>query len=204
VTSLAASAAHTSQGPGGLFLLAWGLVASALGLALITNFRGFADNFSREAHSSSAGLQKLPPWKWQRPQTAAERTRLVRLLAIPFAILGPILTIVGIISLSHKGIGNTGPSPSPSPFRYVFIVFAVASVAWSWLSPHGMFRPEDRHRGWRLAVALLSSLGALIFGIGAAMGQFAIALIALLVGGLPAVLLLMDGKPTRPGPDGGT
>ncbi len=202
--SQAASAAHTSQGPGGLFLLAWGLGASALGLALVTNFRGFADNFSREAHASSAGLQKLPPWKWQRPQKPAERTKLVRLIAIPFAILGPILTVVGIISISHKDIGGSGPGASPSPFRYLFIAFAVASVAWSWLSPHGMFRPEARRRGWRLAVALLSSLGALIFGVGIAMGQSTIAFTALIVGGLPSVLLLMDGKPTRSGPEGDT
>jgi len=147
VISQAASAAHTSQGPGGLFLLAWGLGASALGLGLVTNFRGFADNFSREAHASSAGLQKLPPWKRQRPQNPAERTKLVRLIAIPFAILGPILT--GLISISHKDIGGSGPGASPSPFRYLFIAF-----------------------------------------------------IALIADGVPSVLLLMNGKPTRSGPEG--
>lgn len=200
--SQAASAAHASQGPGGLFLLAWGLGASALGLGLVTNFRGFADNFSRQADASSAGRRKLPPWKRQWPQTPAERIKLVRLIAIPFAILGPILTVVGLISISHKDINGSEPGPSPSPFRYLFIVFAVASVAWSWLSPHGMFRPKARHSGWRLAVALLTSLGVLIFGVGIATGQSTIAFIALIVGGVPSVLLLMNGKPTRSGPEG--
>jgi hypothetical protein len=71
VISLAASPAHASQSPG-LFMLVWGLTASAFGLATATNFRGFADNFARRAEASSAGLRKLPPWKWQQPRKPGE------------------------------------------------------------------------------------------------------------------------------------
>jgi hypothetical protein len=65
-----------------------------------------------------------------------------------------------------------------------------------------MYRPASRRSGWRLAIALLSSLAALVFGVGIAMGQFTIGIIAWAVGGLPSLVLLMEGKPTRSGPDG--
>ncbi len=48
-----AAATHTSQSQaGGLFMLAWGLVAFAFGLAMVTNFRGFAGNFARQVLQS--------------------------------------------------------------------------------------------------------------------------------------------------------
>src|SRR5260370_27908995 len=151
-------------------MLAWALFASAAGLLIVTNFRGFADNFARRAQDSSAGLRKLSSRKWQRPPDPAEEVKLARLLAIPFAIIGPIVTVAGIISISHGAIGGSGPGALPDPFRYLFIAFAVAAVGWSWLSRRGLFRPAARRGGWRLAVAVLSSLGGLVFGIGIAMG----------------------------------
>jgi 4-amino-4-deoxy-L-arabinose transferase-like glycosyltransferase len=47
---------------------------------------------------------------------------------------------------------------------------------------------------------VLSSLGALIFGVSVALGQLTIGFAALLIGGLPFILLLMDDEPTGPGP----
>ena len=58
-----------------------------------------------------------------------------------------------------------------------------------------MFRPAARRGGWRLAAAVLSSLGGLIFGIGMAMGQLTIAIAALVIGGLPSLILMMEDKP---------
>lgn len=198
--SLAASAAQDGQSPG-LFMLAWGLTASAFGLAAATNFRGFADNFARRAEASSAGLRKLPPWRWQQPRKPGEAAKLVRLVAIPFAIIGPIVTVAGITSISHGRTGTSGPTASPGPSGYLFIAGAIAAVAWSWLSPRGWLRPAARRGGWRLAVALLSSLGALICGISIAIGQMTIGIVALFAGGLPALALLAEDKPTGTGPD---
>ena len=198
----AAAATHASPSPG-LFMLAWGLAASAGGLLLVTNFRGFADNFVRRAEESSAGLRKLPPWKQQRPQDPAGQVKLARLIAIPFAIIGPIVTVAGIVSVSHSGIGGSGPGTLPDPLRYLFIAFAVAAVGWSWRSRHGLFRPAARRGGWRLAAALLASLGGLIFGIGIAMGQMTIAIAAWVICGLPTLILVMEDKPAGSGPGPG-
>lgn len=179
-------------------MLAWGLFASAFGLLLATNFRGFTGNFVRKAEESSAGLRKLQLWKPQR--SPAEQVKLARLLAIPFAIIGPVVTVAGFISISHAGIGGSGPGALPDPVRYVFIALAAAAVGWSWLSRRGLFRPAARRGGWRLAVAVLSSLGGLIFGVGIATGQLAIAIAAWAIGGLTSLILVLDDKPPVPGP----
>lgn len=191
VITQAAAATHASPSPG-LFLLAWGMLASAAGLLNATNFRGFTDNAVRRAAASLAGLQKLPPWKWQRPPDLAQQVKLARLIGIAFAILGPIVTVAALISISHSGIGGSGLGALHGTVRYLFIAVAVAGVGWSWLSRRGLFRAASRHAGWRLVVAVLSSLAALTFGIGIAMGQMTIAIVAWVIGGLSVAMLMME------------
>jgi hypothetical protein len=60
VIAQAASSASASQPPPGLFLLAWGLFATVVGLGAVTNYRGFAEKFAQQAYSS----RRL--WRWQR------------------------------------------------------------------------------------------------------------------------------------------
>ena len=67
--TLAAGATHSSAPPG-LFLLAWGLIASAVGLLTVTNFRGFADNYARRVSQSAAGRRRR-----QSPGTIRSPTR---------------------------------------------------------------------------------------------------------------------------------
>jgi hypothetical protein len=86
----------------------------------------------------------------------------------------------------------------PSPFRYVFIAVTVAIVGWYWLSSQGPFRSAAQRGGWRIAIAVLSSLGMLVFGIGIATGQWVIGLAALMVGGLPAMVLVVGREPNPP------
>lgn len=54
------------------------------------------------------------------------------------------------------------------PFRCVFIAVTVTIVGWYWLSRQAPFRSAAQRGGWRLAIAVLSSLGMLTFGIGIA------------------------------------
>jgi len=193
VISEAAAATHAGQPPG-LFLLVWGVGATAAGLLTITNFRGFADNFARRAEASSAGRRRRPPWQGQQPLDPARRARQLRLIAIPFVIIGPIVTVVGIISISHGRIADSGLGALPGPFRFAFIAFAVAAAGSSWLSRRGLYRPAARRGGWRLAAAVLSSLCILIFGIGVAIGQMTIAIVAFAIGGLASLILVMEDR----------
>lgn len=80
----------------------------------------------------------------------------------------------------------------PSPFGYVFIAVAAVAVGQSWLSSRGFYRLAARRGGWRLAVAILASAASLVFGIGIALGQFAIGIAALVLGGLASALLYTE------------
>ena len=201
IAQATAAATHSSPPPG-LFLLAWGLGASALGLLIVTNFRGFADNFARRAANSSAGWQRRPPRRSQWPSDPAARTKRMRLIAIPFAIIGPIVTVVGLVSISRHGLVGSGPGALHGPFRYLWLAFAVVIFGQSWLSRNGLYRPAARRGGWHLAAAVVSSLGGLVFGLGIAIGQLAIAIAGLAVAGLLCLFLVMDDKPTASGPGG--
>jgi hypothetical protein len=210
--TLAAAATH-STAPPGLFLLAWGLLASAAGLLTITNFRGFADNYARRVAQSAAGRrrprprprngQQPPLGDWQRPLDPPEQTSRVRLIGIPFAVIGPIVTVIGLVSIRHEGIRGFGPGARLGGFGYLFIAFAAVIVGVHWRSPRGAFHSAGRRGGWRLPIAVVASVGLLIFGVGIAVGQLTIAIAALAIGGLISLLLMLGDKPTGPGPGPG-
>jgi hypothetical protein len=83
-------------------------------------------------------------------------------------------------------------------FRYLFIAVIAVSVGWWWLGRQGPFRSAAKRGGWRLALAVLSSLGMLGFGIGVAIGQLVIGIVALIVGGLLAGFLYVNSWPRSP------
>lgn len=70
----------------------------------------------------------------------------------------------------------------PSPFRYIFIVWVVLIVGSYWWWRRGPFRAAAQRGGWRLAIAVLSSLCMLLFGISIAIGQLVIGIAAVIVG----------------------
>lgn len=79
-----------------------------------------------------------------------------------------------------------------SPFRYLFIAVAVIIVGRFWLSRQAPFRAAAQRSGWRLAIAVLSSLSMLVFGIAIAKGQLVIGMAALIVGA-PLTCFLVIG-----------
>jgi hypothetical protein len=82
----------------------------------------------------------------------------------------------------------------PIPFRYVFIAVIVVIVVWHWRSRGGAFHAATQRGGWRLAIAVVSSIGMLAFGVGIALGQLMIGVAGFIVGGLPAAALLVEGR----------
>ena len=64
----------------------------------------------------------------------------------------------------------------------MFIAVAVIIVGWFWLSRAAPFRAAAQRGGWRLAVAVVSSLSMMVFGVGVAMGQLEIGIAAVIVG----------------------
>jgi len=182
----AVAAAHADQPPE-LFLLIWGLVVSAVGLALVTNFRGYADHFGRRGKGSVRPRRSLV---------------MVRLLGLPFAIVGLIVIVTALVtSRGRFPIATRPPVPLASPVQYLFIVVTVAIVAWWWISPRGFFSGPSPRRGGRLAAAVIASLGALTFGVSLAVAEPTVGFVALAACALTAAVLQMGRKPPGEGRD---
>jgi hypothetical protein len=49
----------------------------------------------------------------------------VRLIGIPFAVIGAIVTVIGLVSIRHEGIRGFGPDARLGGFGYLFIAFTV-------------------------------------------------------------------------------
>ncbi len=187
----AVSSASASQPAPGLFLLAWGLFATVVGLGAVTNYRGFAEQFAQQAHSSG----RL--WRWQRneqlPRDMSSRTKMLRLIAVPFAIVGPIVTIVGLVQILHGHASVPRGPRLPLPMALAFVAVAAVAVGQQW-RPNGLFLAGARQGRWMCAAAIIASIGALSFGVFTAVGQTTIGIVGWLVGGLASVPLLLSRK----------
>jgi hypothetical protein len=195
-----AAAVSSQETAPGFFLLAWGLVASVVGLGLVTNFRGFAHNFARNADVSSALFRRLPSRIRirERPDEPTLRLKRVRLIGIPFAVLGPIVTIVGLVQIVHGHISVPRGPALPLPFALAFIAFAVVVIGQYWRDG-GLYRVAALQGGWRRVAAVLASGGAVSFGVFSAVGETTLGIAGWLIGGLATAPLLIGRKAASPG-----
>ena len=195
-----ANTSDDQSGPG-FFLLAWGLIASVVGIGLTTNYRGFAEQFTRHTQDSTTWMRRLPPWKWirERPNEFARRTVMARFLGIPFAVLGPLTTAAGVVQIVRGHVALPRGPALPLPIALTFIAFAVVVMGQYWRRG-GFFRQAARQSGWMRAAAIAASVGALSFGVFTAVGQTTLGIAGWLVGGLASVPLIMARKsaPSEP------
>jgi hypothetical protein len=189
--------ASSHQAAPGFFLLAWGLFASIVGLGLVTDFRGFADTFTRSAHAQSSWMRRVPPWKWMHRKSEeeelADRVKLVRLIAIPFAVLGPIMTVAGVVQMARGHIAVPRGPALPLPFALAFVGFALVAMFQYWRRG-GLFRLAAQQGGWMRGAAIAASLGAVSFGVFTALGYTTLGIAGWLVGGLSSVPLVMSRR----------
>ena len=194
---LAAAPVSSNQAAPGLFLLAWGLFASVIGLGLVTNYRGFADKFTQSAYASSSWMRRVPPWKWMRrgpeEEELASRAKMNRLIGIPFAVLGPIVTVVAVGQILRGHIGVPRGPVLPLPFALAFIGVAVLAMVQYWRRG-GFFWLAARQGGWMRAAAIVATLGAVSFGVFTALGLTTLGVAGWLVGGLASVYLMMSRR----------
>ena len=193
---LAASGAAGQEVAPGLFLLVWGLFASVVGLALVTDFRGFVQGFTQSAYDSPAWMRRIPPWKWmrQRPDELARRAKLNRLLGIPFAVLGPIMTVVGLVQILRGHLSVPRGPALPLPFALAFIGIAVLAMIQYW-RPRGLFRHAARRGGGMRAAAIFASVGAVSFGVFMALGLTTLGIAGSAVCGRGNIFLMMPRRP---------
>ena len=87
-----------------------------------------------------------------------------------------------------------------NPGSYLIIVVAAIVVGTLWLRRPAPFRAAAQRGGWRLAIAVLSSLSMLVFASGLALGQFVIWIPALIVGAPLTWFLFISLARTRTEP----
>ena len=188
----AAQAASGTVGnqPGGLFMLAWGVMASLGGLMAVTNFRGFADKQARISQMRNSRWSLFPP---RDPDASFRRNRvLVTLVGGVFVVVGPIMTVAGIVTSIHGHFSIPETAAAPAPFRYFFIAVGAFVIAFAW-TPHrgGYALTVARQSRWRCAAAIIATAGAAGFVVGVAYGRMTIGIAAWLASGLLALALFV-------------
>jgi hypothetical protein len=123
----------------------------------------------------------------------ASRTKMLRLIAVPFAIVGPIVTIVGLVQILHGHASVPRGPRLPLPMALAFVAVAAVAVGQQWRRS-GFFLAGARQGGWMCAAAIIASIGAFSFGVFTAVGQTTIGTVGWLVGGLASVPLLLSRK----------
>ena len=118
---------------------------------------------------------------------------MLRLIAVPFAIVGPIVTIVGLIQILSGHVSVPRGPRLPLPMALAFVAVAAVAVGQQWRR-NGFFLVAARKGGWMRAAAIIASVGAFSFGVFTSFGQTTIGIVGWLVGGLASVPLLMSRK----------
>lgn len=179
-----------ASGGGALFSVVWGLGATGFGWVVATNFRGAADRFLRLS-------QRSVPFGRGRP--APVSVGFVRVLAGVFALIGPVMLVVGVLGVLD-GQWSPGRFPELPLFMAVAMVVVTAVSLWTFWRQPGMLRREWAAGGalqrTACAVATAAVLG---FPATMAIGDVTAMLIDWLVGGLACLLLLVAGRADRDG-----
>ncbi|MGW6707290.1 hypothetical protein ACWGDE_20690 [Streptomyces sp. NPDC054956] len=171
---------------GGSWLLevAWGTGATALGLVLATDFRGLASWFD---------------YRWPRHLGVGG----VRLTGCAFALAGPVMLVLGLVSAARHGFGEvlTARLSVPAPL-FIPTIGPAALVLWAgWRRPRGVFR-QLAAAGGRLCRGALVALSATLpaFAVCLAVGYPA-AVLACWLTGVCAMLTAVVALPLDWWPD---
>jgi hypothetical protein len=191
-----ASAAAPASQPPGLFLLAWGLFASVVGIGVATNFRGTAYNVARRVEESSNRVRRSAPWNWRQDRVV--NVTLLRFAAAPFAVTGPIVTIAGVAAVVHGHVTIQSTGRPPAWFGCAAVGIALAATTRMWTAG-GWYRTAARRGKRQSAMAGLATLGGLGFAAGLATGQMTIGIVAWVIACAAGALTLTRHQPP-PGP----
>jgi hypothetical protein len=180
-----------------IFLIAWGLGASVIGVLMLVNFRGMRDRSTQGIGKPSPTLRRLPPWRWlPEPRGRRATAKWVPLMvAAVFTIVGPIVLVDGILRALRPGLVFDPMARAWSiPAPIAAIICGIAAVAlwrqWRSYKTSRAAGGTPRH-GPRVVLAI----GTVLAAGGSATGYLLPALVGVfLCGGVQ--LLVVDREPT--------
>jgi hypothetical protein len=150
-----------------LFLVAWGIFATSMGLVTATNYRGFVDQMMAERRRAARLLRRVPPWRWFPDRPAGSRGFL-RVVGAVFAVTGPVVLIVGIVFLATHPwrIPEIDSHPHLNAFSIVGgVAILIGSVVLWW--PHsGQLWLAWSRGGFARLAAVDNSVALLVMAVG--------------------------------------
>ncbi|WP_369147327.1 hypothetical protein [Streptomyces sp. R44] len=171
-----------------MFLLVWGVFATAFGWVVATDFRGAA----RRLHAMSRAATPFGG-----AGTSTPGVGFLRLLAGVFALVGPVVLGSGLVGL-WRGEEGPGKMPAP-PVEFVVVEALVAGVfLWrAWRRSGLLRRAWDAGTGPRRAAVAGLTTAFLAFVVTLGLGWGTWMMTSWLVGGLCGVSLLVGGRGQR-------
>src|SRR4051794_21094264 len=100
---LHAALASTRPDAGGILTTILGLICSVFGISFVLNFRGLVDRWHEQLSEIDTPrlLRRIPPWRWS---DGRDVKIALRIFVWFFAILGPILVLVGISRIASGNL----------------------------------------------------------------------------------------------------
>ncbi|MFJ3304678.1 hypothetical protein ACIPSA_16435 [Streptomyces sp. NPDC086549] len=191
---LVAERTAESGGSTGLFLVAWGVGATAMGLTLTTDFRGAAGRLA-----AMAAEQRHRPRRRREPSPRSRR-RMLRVMGGAFALSGPPTLIAGVVHMAHHGTAGIlqgRPGGISLPFVVAMMLVVGFGMVQQW-SPRGMLR-----RAWttggplRRTAAVVLTFSIAGFAATAALGYDTLNVLFWLAGAPAGVALLLSPESER-------
>ncbi|MFV0132009.1 hypothetical protein ACLGIH_01840 [Streptomyces sp. HMX87] len=176
------------------FSVVWGVFATAFGWIVATDFRGAAHRYHALSRST------VPFGGVGMPMVGVGFFRLV---AGVFALAGPVVLAVGLLSLWRGGAGPDALPTVPAWFVMVEALIAGVLLWWTWRRPGLLRREWEAGTGVRRAAAAGVTVSVVAFVVTLGVGCGAWAMASWLVGGLCMLTLLpgdRTGRPSDAGP----
>jgi hypothetical protein len=145
--------------------VAWGALATGMGLLVATDYRGLVDSIIAERAKNAEALRRVPVARAtvSRPAPVTTQRRVARLAGGLFGTAGVVVLVIGIVALARRG--GRIPAIDLHPHLTVVGVIGgcgiVAMGGWLW-RPDGLIRRGWDRGGIRRAAAAGMTLALLV------------------------------------------
>ncbi|MFF3894006.1 hypothetical protein ACFYY3_12595 [Streptomyces sp. NPDC001812] len=175
-----------------MFLVAWGVFATAFGWIVATDFRGAARRFHAMSRAATP---------FGGAGASCVGVGFLRAVAGVFGLIGPFVLGAGLLDLWRGEAGPGGLPPVPSLPAWLLVCEALVAGVGLWMTwrRSGMLRREwDAGTALRRAAVVVLTASVAAFLVTLSLGQGGWAVVSWLVGGLCSLTLLLGRRTDQP------